>query len=200
MNAPLTARHHWIFDMDGTLTVAAHDFAAIKHELGLSPDSPILEQLAALDGGRSAALRRRLDVIEAGIARSARAQEGAADLLATLAGRGDRIGILTRNSHHNALATLSQCGFAGYFEAQDVLGREACDPKPSPRGIQLLMDRWRAAASGTAMVGDYLFDLQAGRGAGVATVYFDPTGVFTHAAHADVCVGRLADLRQMIAG
>ena len=30
-------RRHWIFDLDGTLTVAAHDFAAIRRTLGIPP-------------------------------------------------------------------------------------------------------------------------------------------------------------------
>ena len=34
---PLSARDCWIFDMDGTLTVSAHDFEAIRLELGLPP-------------------------------------------------------------------------------------------------------------------------------------------------------------------
>lgn len=188
----------WVFDMDGTLTEAAHDFEAIKNELGLSLDAPILEQLARLEPTRAIELRERLDVIEAGIAHSAQPQDGAASLLSTLAARGDRVGILTRNSHHNAMATLAQCGFGRYFSPDDVLGREACDPKPSPHGVKMLLQRWEAAPTAAVMVGDYLFDLLAGRGARVATVYFDPTEAFAHAEHADVCVGSLADLQKMI--
>ena len=36
----------WIFDLDGTLTLPAHDFDRIRAELGLRPVWPILEQLA----------------------------------------------------------------------------------------------------------------------------------------------------------
>jgi phosphoglycolate phosphatase-like HAD superfamily hydrolase len=44
------------------------------------------------------------------------------------------------------------------------------------------------------MVGDYLFDLQAGHDAGTGTIYFDPGGHFEHSAHADVTVLRLAEI------
>ena len=44
----LQRRRHWIFDMDGTLTVSAHDFEHMRRELGLPPDVPILEALHAL--------------------------------------------------------------------------------------------------------------------------------------------------------
>ncbi|HCR31850.1 MAG TPA: HAD family hydrolase, partial [Stenotrophomonas sp.] len=33
----LSAVRHWVFDMDGTLTVAMHDFERIKRELGIPP-------------------------------------------------------------------------------------------------------------------------------------------------------------------
>jgi phosphoglycolate phosphatase-like HAD superfamily hydrolase len=42
------------------------------------------------------------------------------------------------------------------------------------------------------MVGDYQFDLLAGRAAGTATVYVDPSGEFPFARHADVSVRSLA--------
>ncbi len=44
----LRQRDCWIFDMDGTLTIANHDFEAIRAELDLPPDRPILEALAEL--------------------------------------------------------------------------------------------------------------------------------------------------------
>ena len=37
--------NHWIFDLDGTLTVAAHDFDKIRGTLGLPRNEPILEVL-----------------------------------------------------------------------------------------------------------------------------------------------------------
>ena len=39
---------HWVFDMDGTLTVAVHDFAAIRRALDIPAQADILEYLAAL--------------------------------------------------------------------------------------------------------------------------------------------------------
>ena len=44
----LRRRRHWIFDMDGTLTVSAHDFEHMRRELGLAPEVPILEALQAM--------------------------------------------------------------------------------------------------------------------------------------------------------
>lgn len=188
---PLWARTAWVFDLDGTLTCAIHDFDAIREELGLAPAVPILETLASLPERDAAPLYRRLDEIELVLAERATIAPGAQALLSRLQGRGARLGVLTRNSVAVARATLRRCGLGRFFEPEWVIGRERADPKPSPAGIERLLDMWGTRPEQGVMVGDFLFDLQAGRAAGVATVYVDPTGSFPHAAHADVNIRRL---------
>ncbi len=184
--------------MDGTLTVAAHDFDAIRKTLGLVPGQPILEQLAALPDGRADPLKQRLDEIELEIARRAKPQPGAPELLAFLDKRGATFGILTRNSHRNALETLSTCRLVDFFDPRFVLGREACDPKPSPEGIRKLLREWDTSPSEAVMVGDYRFDLESGREAGTATVHIDPSGRFEWSTLADASVRDLHELRRLI--
>lgn len=193
----LADRTHWIFDMDGTLTVAAHDFDAIRAELGLKPKIPILEQLEEMPETEAAPLHARLLEIEMEIAVRSEAQAGAAELLSALRSRGATVGVLTRNSHHGAMKTLYACRLADFFDADNILGRESCAPKPSAEGILRLLERWGAGPSEAVMVGDYLFDLVAGREAGVATVHFDPTGRFEWASRADVSVSTLPELARM---
>ena len=164
------ARRYWIFDMDGTLTVAVHDFDAIRAELGLPEDRPILEALAALPDAESAPLYRQLDEIELELARSARAEVGARELLQALQERGRRLGILTRNSLPNALETLRACGLERFFDPACVLGRDEAAPKPDPDGIRRLLARWSADPEEGLMIGDCLFDLMAGRTAWLGTV------------------------------
>ena len=194
----LSKRAHWIFDLDGTLTVAIHDFDAIRHELGLPAGRPILEELARRPESEARDLFERLDRLELGLARQASAASGALTLLETLRARRARLGILTRNSHANALETLRVCGLARFFDANRVVGREAAAPKPDPGGIQHLLRGWRAAPIDAVMVGDYRYDLQAGRAAGTATVYVDVRGEFPFAEHADVSVQSLADLAERL--
>ena len=194
----LATKRYWVFDMDGTLTVAVHDFDAIRDALGLRQGRPILEQLAELPDGEAARLRERLDVIEKGLVEKASAQKGAPELLALLAGQGAKMGILTRNSHENAILTLEVCGLSQYFDGGDVLGRESCKVKPSADGIHKLLDGWGADPGDAVMVGDYLFDLVAGREAGTATVYLDTNGGFDYRDHADVCVHDLGELARLI--
>lgn len=194
----LDRRGYWIFDMDGTLTVAVHDFDAIRAELGLAPKQPILEQLALLPEAEARALYARLDELELELARGARAAEGAERLLESLAARGTQLGILTRNSFANALETLRACGLAKYFAPACVLGREAAAPKPDPQGIRRLLSHWRAEPHQAVMVGDYRFDLLAGRAAGTATVYVDTEREFPFAEHADVSVDSLVALAELL--
>jgi HAD superfamily hydrolase (TIGR01509 family) len=196
----LRERDYWIFDMDGTLTVAAHDFDAIRTTLGLPPDQPILEVLATLPTAQAEALHRRLDEIELQLAREARPQPGTRALLFGLQQRGVRLGIVTRNSRRNAYETLRACGLLDFFEAACVLGRESAAPKPAPDGINKLLAHWNAAPSQAVMVGDYLFDLVAGRRAGTATVYVDVAGHNQWAEQADLRVQNLGELLALVKG
>jgi phosphoglycolate phosphatase-like HAD superfamily hydrolase len=79
-----------------------------------------------------------------------------------------------------------------------VLGREAAAPKPDPEGIRRLLAHWRAEPHQAVMVGDYRYDLLAGRAAGTATVYVDFRGGFEFAEHADVSVDSLGALAALL--
>ncbi len=192
--------------MDGTLTLSIHDFDGIKRILGLPIDRPILEALNDLPAAQAAELHQQLDALELDIAYRATAQAGARELLTKLRppwwrasrSRGDQIAILTRNSKPNAQATLAACGLAEFFPAELILSRHCCAPKPSPDGILRLLSGWNAQPDRSVIVGDYVFDLEAGRRAGSATVYLDPTGKFPWQEHADLPITHLAEITAML--
>ena len=166
----LTDIRHWVFDMDGTLTVAVHDFAAIREALGIPPEHDILTHLAALPADVAAAKHAWLLEHERDLAVASRPAVGAVELVRELAGRGYRLGILTRNARELAHITLKAIGIADCFAAEDVLGRDEAPPKPHPGGLLKLAEAWQVAPSAMAMVGDYRFDLDCGRAAGTHTV------------------------------
>ena len=180
--------------MDGTLTVGIHDFDGIKRSLGLPLDEPILEALTRVPEPQASQLRQQLTVIERQLAGQACRQAGAYELLSMLANQGCRLGVLTRNSKPTAEATLAVCGLDHFFEPAYILSRDCCAPKPSPAGILHLLTAWQAPPQEAVMVGDYVFDLEAGRQAGTATVYIDPTGAFPWQATADASVTTLATM------
>ena len=180
--------------MDGTLTHGIHDFDAIRTQLGLPEDKPILEALAALPEEEAQPLHERLNAIELEIAHQSTAAPGAALLLQTLTENGCQLGILTRNNAINITATLQAAGLDHFFAPETLISRDCAAPKPNPDGIHLLLERWQAAADMAVMVGDHLFDLDTGRNAGTATIHVDRSGAFPHQQVADLSVQELDEL------
>ena len=187
-------RHYWIFDMDGTLTLAIHDFEAIREQLGLPAGRPILESLALLPEKQAQPLRQQLDAIELEIAHQSTAAPGALALLAQLVERNIKIGILTRNNRVNIQATLQAAGLAHFFPEALTLSRDCAPPKPSPEGIHQLLRLWHANPTQAVMLGDHRFDLETGRAAGTATVHIDPQGEFAWPELTDLGVQSLTEL------
>ncbi|WP_277372864.1 HAD family hydrolase [Pseudomonas sp. AA-38] len=166
----LAAVRHWVFDMDGTLTLAVHDFPAIKRVLGIPQEADILHYLAALPAEEAAAKHAWLLEHERELAVASRPAPGAIELVRSLCERGCRLGILTRNAHELALLTLQAIGLDDCFAVEDILGRDEAPPKPHPGGLLHLAERWQVAPSELLMVGDYRFDLECAQAAGARSV------------------------------
>ena len=191
---PLIARRHWIFDLDGTLTVSRHDFDHMRRELGLQPEQPILEALQALPPAAAEPLWRRLNELEFHYAGQARVMQGAEALLQRLHDAGRELAILTRNTMPVVRQTLTACGLTRFFPPEHILDRDSCAPKPAPDGIRQLLARWRASADDAVMVGDYRYDLEAGRAAGVLTIHVDTRGDTDWSEFTDLRVERLGEI------
>ncbi len=163
-----------LFDFDGTLTrPGALDFAVIKRRLGCPPDCFVLEWIRELPAGseRDAALTA-LEQFELTSADSSEPNEGAEELVRRLRARGLAVGILTRNGRpavERALRrfeTLSIDDFAILVTRDDGLA-----PKPAADGVVHAARAIGVAPEETLIVGDYVFDMQAGRAAGAVTAY-----------------------------
>jgi HAD superfamily hydrolase (TIGR01509 family) len=192
--SPILGRLHWIFDLDGTLTLPVHDFAFIRRELGVPDGNDILVYLASLSADTVAPLHARLDEIEHELAERATAAPGAHELVERLSRSGVRLGILTRNSREIAMTTLAAIGCREYFRDEEIIGRGEALPKPDPDGILKLAERWGTSPQRSVMVGDYLFDLQAGRAAGAATVHVARPDGQVWPDCTDLAVASLAEL------
>lgn len=167
----LSAKPFWIFDLDGTLTLPVHDFDYIRRELDIPATADILGYLDSLSEADASRRHCRLHEIEMELARKAVPSPGAAEAIARLHHAGAQLGIVTRNDREIALLTLDTIGMGHYFTIENVLGRNEAPPKPDPAGIHQLLSCWGADPGDAVMVGDYLFDLQAGRAAGTATIH-----------------------------
>jgi len=171
----LASARHWVFDMDGTLTLAVHDFEAIKRALDIPLDDDILGHLAALPEAVAAAKHAWLLEHERELALTSQPAPGAIELVRALHERGCRLGILTRNAHALALLTLRAIGLDDCFAVADVIGRDEAPPKPDPGGLLHFAKTWQVAPSELVMVGDYRFDLECARAAGARSVLVNLT-------------------------
>ncbi|VXC08727.1 HAD family hydrolase [Pseudomonas sp. 8O] len=193
----LREARHWVFDMDGTLTLAVHDFPAIKRTLGIPQEDDILHHLAALPAEEAAQKHAWLLEHERELAVASRPAPGAIELVRTLSERGCQLGILTRNAYELALLTLQAIGLDDCFATADVLGRDEAPPKPHPGGLLHLAERWSVRPRELVMVGDYRFDLECAQAAGARSVLVNmpdnPWPELTE-LHAQDCAQLLAGL------
>ena len=194
----LDKRRHWIFDLDGTLTHSVHDFAYIRSELGLDAEVPILEALNAMPLQQAAPLWKRLNELECEFAGKARTMEGSREFLEKLFERGARLGIFTRNVMPVVLETLKACKIDHLFPLEHIVDRDTCMPKPSPDGIHHLLRLWQAEHQDTVMVGDYLYDLQSGRSAGVVTIHLDSRGQDRWPQYTDIYVRNFSEIATLV--
>src|SRR5215211_479337 len=99
-----------VFDLDGTLVDSRLDFDAMRREMDLPPDMPILEGLARLNAEHAGRCRTILQRHEFEGAQRAALLPGVSELLAAIEARGIRRAIATRNSRSITAATLAKVG------------------------------------------------------------------------------------------
>ena len=157
-----------IFDLDGTLVDSGLDFDLIRREMGLPDKQPILEALAHLIEPRRSECWAILERHEREGAERATLMPGVAELMDALEERDFHRAVFTRNSRQATLLTLSRLGLS--FDT--IVAREDAPAKPDPTGIWKICESWGLRPDEVAMVGDYRFDIEAGRNAGARTVCY----------------------------
>ncbi|MHC4606820.1 MAG: HAD family hydrolase [Planctomycetota bacterium] len=180
-----------IFDMDGTITRPYLDFRKIREEIGLDLEEPVLEKMMQMEDGPE---RRRafavLERYEREAVRASQLNDGAREVLAFLAGRGIPAGLVTRNSRRSAEATLVKHGLR--FEV--VVTREDAPPKPSPEPLLQIGRRLDVAPEATLVVGDFKYDIMAGRAAGMRTCLLTNRRPPRFSVESDYTIEKLGDL------
>ncbi len=191
-----------LFDFDGTLTTpGALNFPQIKRALGCPEQMPLLEFIETIPNPRERqAALDRLNQFETRAARRSTPNVGTLDLLRWLKNRQMAVGILTRNSKASVLTALNNFDGKGPADFDVLITRDdAVAPKPSGDGVLLAADRLQISTGQLVMVGDYIFDCQAGRQAGARTVLLDPSDdPRLQAAPCDFRIKQLDDLKQII--
>ena len=166
MPAYLRDCQHWVFDMDGTLTVAVHDFLYIRRMLEIPEHADILGHLASLPSIEAAQKHAWLLEHERHLALNSQPAAGAIELVQHLHQQGRGLAILTRNAKELALLTLQAIDLLDYFDNKLIFGREQATPKPHPDGLLKIAQQWQVAPAQMVMVGDFSMDLKTAQAAG----------------------------------
>lgn len=157
-----------VFDLDGTLVDSPLCYKSIREELAIPPEEYILEYLDSLPKAQKEAKQRRLAELELQAAREARPFPGTIKVLRELRELKIHIGILTRNCR---LATEHVIESSGMV-IDMVVTREDAPPKPDPAGLQKFLHHWKVANHDLLFIGDFRFDIECGKRAGVRTALF----------------------------
>ena len=196
MKAFLNQCQHWIFDLDGTLTQAVHDFDRMRDILGIPRGEDILGHIAGLPEHERIEKNLQLDQLELDYAIQAKPAQGVYELIELLVERKSQLGIVTRNTKAFAHLSLQALRLDEYFPIDHIVGRDEAEPKPDPSGIAHLMRLWSCAPEQTVMVGDYKYDLLAGRAAGCKTIHVSMSSQQWPQV-TDLYLGSLSDLADM---
>ena len=183
-----------ILDLDGTITVPYLDFDAIRAEIGL-PSGPILESLERISDAERARAQEILNRHEREAAENSTLQEGAAETISRLRERGFAVGVLTRNTRHWTCYVLAKHGIS----VDAIRCRDDGTIKPSPESVRWLCTDLGVHPKTAWVVGDHLYDILAGAGAGARTVLMlGDRQAPDHAAQANHVIRRLGELLALV--
>jgi hydrogenase expression/formation protein HypE len=165
-----------LFDFDGTLTKpGALDFTLLKNTIDCPSDIPVLEFIdslpTSLEKEETISLLERFETKAAAYSEP---NDGAESLIHYLRSKGLDMGIITRNRLlciERALQNFENITIS-YFNV--IISRNTpVKFKPSGDGIRLAAQKLSLDVKEVLMVGDYIFDIQAGKSAGCNTAFLD---------------------------
>lgn len=153
-----------ILDMDGTIVDSKLNFESIRQEIGIPEGNAILEYLE--DHHDQSFVDQAMQIVDRHEMQGAQASTLIRDYQKFhefLTEKNIPKGLLTRNSRVVTDITLKKHG----LEFHEVLTRDCCEPKPSPMGLQIISEAWGIAPIDLIYIGDYEFDLQTAKAAGM---------------------------------
>ncbi len=191
-----------LFDFDGTLTrPGALDFPAIKSAIGCPLTTPILEFIDSLaTGEEKLRAMETLDRLETEAAAGSFPNDGAEALIAYLKARKLRLGIISRNSLGSIHRALDNFSAVAATDFDVIISRDdPARPKPSGEGVRLAAQLLGVSPAEMLVVGDYVFDVEAGRRAGSPTVLIaDGSRPRFEDPGADFNVADLGEIRKIV--
>lgn len=157
-----------IFDLDGTLIDSPLCFKTIRKALDIPDGTYILEHLSELPKEERNRKHQILEVIEVEAAKRATLFPGVLDTLLLAKSKNIRTGIFTRNC--SAVVNVVLTKFDIDFDM--VVTRDKAPPKPNPEGLSPFVNDWNIDKTELLFVGDFKFDIDCGKAAGIKTALF----------------------------
>ena len=165
-----------LFDFDGTLTKPGSiDFNLIKRAIGCPVESFILEFIETLDDyvQKEKAISA-LEEFENKAADCSEPNKGAEELLLYLHSNGLSTGIISRNSLKSIKRSFHNFKEIKFSDFDVIITRDdPVKPKPYADGVVLAAKKLKVDVKELVVVGDFLFDIQAGKNAGSITVFLN---------------------------
>jgi HAD superfamily hydrolase (TIGR01549 family) len=186
-----------VFDLDGTLVDSRLDFDAMRREMELPPEMPILEALARLDPKHAARCNEILHRHELAGAQRATLLPGCRELIEKLHARGVKLAIATRNSRHITVVTVEKLA----IPIDALFTRDDGPVKPHPWPVEEACRLWAASPTEVVIIGDFRFDIECGRAAGCRTVLLThphPAASHPNKEQADFLLTSLADYPRLL--
>jgi HAD superfamily hydrolase (TIGR01549 family) len=183
-----------VFDLDGTVVSQELDFEAIRVEIGLPSGTPLLEALARMPLSERQRAGVILDEHERIAAAKARLLPGVIEFMGRLERRGIPRALLSRNSRRSVATILERFG----LRFDPVMAREDAPHKPDPAGLTRICHAWMLQPSEVLIVGDFLYDLQAGKAAGTRTALVTHGRDWPFAHLADVTFSSFCELPELL--
>lgn len=163
-----------IFDLDGTLVINDKPFEEVRLKIAkafnLNPDElrPLYEKLLELN---NPAALQMLEEEEIKRAEESRPVPDLMSLIEFLRTRYIKLAILTRNCRKAVEKALRH--YYGYFDI--ILTRDdGLELKPSPLPVYTILNTFGITPRDAIIVGDYDYDIDAGRIAGIKTIRIGP--------------------------
>jgi hydrogenase expression/formation protein HypE len=191
-----------LFDFDGTLTKpGALNFPSLKETVGCPADVPVLEFIEDLPtlSQRNESLKQ-LECFEKEAAVNSEPNIGAQKLIHFLRSKGIGIGVITRNTRSSVERALQNFEDIDMSHFDVIVSRETpVRLKPSGDGIILAANTLNVEVKQILMVGDFVFDIQAGQTAGCMTAFLNYGTVSdTTQVESDFIVSSLEEIKNIV--
>jgi len=181
-----------IFDLDGTLIHSGVSFTPYRTRLEIEGD--VIAAINTLPEEKQREKWKIIDEYENELQENARPAPGAKLILYYLREHGIKVGVATRSTGVHARKLITQLG----LDVDLFIGREDTQPKPHPDGIHYLLKELKVNPEDAIMVGDFLWDMLAGRNAGLLTVLVLQEHSVPYVDKADIVVCSLTELLKLI--